>query len=522
MTHWWQNAIIYQIYPRSFCDSNGDGVGDLKGIHSKLPYVKSLGVDGIWISPFYRSPMKDFGYDIQDYCDVDPLFGNLVDFDVMLAEAHELGLRVVIDLALSHTSNEHDWFLQSKADRSNAKADWYVWADPRPDGSAPNNWLAVFGGSAWAWSPKRQQYYLHNFLVEQPDLNVHNADVQKALLDTCEFWLKRGVDGFRLDVVNFLTHDRQLRDNPVRSRGAANPYFDQEHKFSISQPETLTFLKELRSLAESYGDIFLVGEIFDDDNIGRTAEYTEPSGPLHSAYSFAMLQNPLGISDIRRNLDEFVNRHPQGAPSWSFENHDVVRVVSRWKDAGEAPEAAKALLCLWAALPGTLFLYQGQELGLTQALLRPEEIQDPYGKTFAHAGRDGCRTPMPWEKADPFAGFSTVHSWLPISANHFPLAVDAQQSETQSNLSVAKELIRLRGQHPALNAGQITEFLDDEGLIKIVKLSAHSRAEIWINLSRRKRDVRSPDGGTILASVGASVREGTLWRLDPFGFGLFG
>ena len=259
--NWWRGAVIYQIYPRSFQDSNGDGIGDLSGIVQRLPYVASLGVDAIWISPFFTSPMKDFGYDVSDYCDVDPMFGSLSDFDAVVDTAHRLGMRVMIDLVLSHTSDQHEWFKQSRSNRDNPRSDWYVWSDPKPDGTPPNNWLSIFGGSAWQWDSRREQYYLHNFLVEQPDLNFHNPDVQDALLDVARFWLNRGVDGFRLDTINFYVHDKELRDNPAltpEERNATiapsvNPYNHQNHLYDKNQPENLEFLRRLRAVMEPFG-----------------------------------------------------------------------------------------------------------------------------------------------------------------------------------------------------------------------------------------------------------------------------
>ena len=524
MISWWRDAVIYQIYPRSFFDDNNDGIGDLKGIASKLDHIRSLGVDGVWVSPFFRSPMKDYGYDIQDYCAVDPIFGTLDDFDQMLARAHEMGLRVIIDLALSHTSDQHAWFRESRADRTNDKADWYVWAEAGPDNAPPNNWLAVFGGSAWEWCETRQQFYLHNFLKEQPDLNVHNEAVQRALLDVCTFWLERGVDGFRLDVVNFLTHDRQLRDNPVAAKPAApNPYFDQEHTFSVSQPETLDFLKRLRQLAQSYGDIFLVGEIFDDDNIGRTAEYTEPNGPLHSAYSFALLENPIDAAVVKSSLEEFGTRHPKGQPSWSFENHDVVRIVSRWLDLPTSPQMAKALLTLWAGLPGTLFLYQGQELGLPQAELKPEDIQDPYGKNFAHAGRDGCRTPIPWTSGALNAGFTTGQPWLPIPTAHGPLAVEAQSHDANSVLEFARGLVSLRQSTPGLKEGRLESIELDGGLIRLRKGTKTASVEVIVNAS----DTNHPcsldaDAEPLMVENHGALQASSSSDLElgPFGFAI--
>jgi hypothetical protein len=292
MAEWWRGAVLYQIYPRSFADSDGDGVGDLRGITARLEYVASLGVDGIWISPFFRSPMKDYGYDVSDYCDVDPVFGTLADFDDLLSRAHQLGLKVLIDQVYSHTSDEHPWFEESRSSRENPKADWYVWADAKPDGSPPNNWQAVFGGPAWQWDLNRRQYYLHNFLTEQPDLNFHCPALQDAILETARFWLDRGVDGFRLDVANFYAHDPQLRDNPAResAKPPLRPYMFQRHVYDRSRPETLDFMRRLRAVADSYPDRMLLGEIECEDPLGRQLEYVRGTDALHTAYSFFLLR----------------------------------------------------------------------------------------------------------------------------------------------------------------------------------------------------------------------------------------
>ena len=325
MHDWWRGGVIYQVYPRSFCDADNDGVGDLAGVRSKLDYLKALGVDGVWLSPFFKSPMRDFGYDVSDYCDVDPIFGALADFDSLLADAHENGLKLIIDQVYSHTSDQHAWFKESRLSRDNPKADWYVWADAKPDGGPPNNWISLFGGQAWSWDTRRRQYYLHNFLAEQPDLNFHNPDVRAAILETAKFWLDRGVDGFRLDVANFYFCDRALRDNPPKrpEGGFARPYHHQRHLYDRSQPENLVFMEELRRLADRYENRMTVAEIGSDSYIARSIEYTEP-GRLHTAYNFLLLENgPLTPALIREALESWTS--DSAWPSWSFSNHDVVR-----------------------------------------------------------------------------------------------------------------------------------------------------------------------------------------------------
>lgn len=454
LRNWWHNAVLYQIYPRSFQDSNGDGIGDLTGITQRLHYVKSLGVNGIWLSPIFKSPMKDFGYDVADYRAIDPLFGNEQDFDTLLDAAHRAGLKVLLDMVLSHTSDHHAWFQESRQDRTNPYADWYIWADGR-DGGPPNNWLSLFGGSAWEFDAHRGQYYLHNFLTEQPDLNYHNQDVRTQMLDECKFWLDRGVDGFRLDALNFLHHDAQLRDDiPIYPPPLTdNPYHMMHHAHSVSQPETPEFLYELRALADSYDDIFLLAEIFDDDNVTRTAEYTQPTGPLHSAYSFATLQKEMDASVFQTFQRDIARAHPHGHITWTLENHDVPRIVSRWKTDAQGPlgydtqalqDLAKDILQTLLSQRGTVILYQGQELGLPQAHLTLDQLQDPFGKNIISESRDGSRTPIPWSAHEPHAGFTSGTPWLPIPPDHLDYATDRQDADPDSPLNHTRRLIAAR------------------------------------------------------------------------------
>ncbi|MEO0989760.1 MAG: alpha-amylase family glycosyl hydrolase, partial [Pseudomonadota bacterium] len=332
---WWRGAVIYQIYPRSFQDSNGDGIGDLSGIIHRLPYLADLGVDGIWISPFFTSPMLDFGYDVSDYRDVDPMFGTLGDFDALIQRAHDLNIRVMIDLVLSHTSDLHPWFKESRSSRDNDKADYYVWAEPKPDGTPPNNWLSIFGGSAWEWDSTRLQYYLHNFLIEQPDLNFHNPRVRQELLDVARFWLERGVDGFRLDTVNFYYHDAELRDNPALTEDqrnseiapAVNPYNHQDHLYSKTQPENLGFLADLRKVMDEFADITSVGEVGDAQRgLQVQADYTADGDKLHMCYGFDFLSgSSLDGTRTAEVIQTFNGAVRDGWAMWAFSNHDVIR-----------------------------------------------------------------------------------------------------------------------------------------------------------------------------------------------------
>ncbi|GEK10336.1 alpha-glucosidase [Pseudoalteromonas peptidolytica] len=467
---WWKGAVIYQIYPRSFQDSNADGIGDLKGIIHRLDYIKSLGVDAVWISPFFKSPMKDFGYDISDYRDVDPMFGAIEDFDELINQAHERDIKIIIDQVLSHTSNQHPWFIESRENKINDKADWYVWADAKPDGSPPNNWLSIFGGVAWQWESRRCQYYLHNFLTEQPDLNFHNPDVRKAVLDNVEFWLKKGVDGFRLDAINFCFHDQQLRDNPAKpvalrqGRGFSedNPYAFQYHYYNNTQPENLAFMEEIRALLDRYPGTVSLGEISSEDSLQTMAEYTADDNKLHMGYSFELLTRDYSAKYIRDTVSRLESVMTEGWPCWAFANHDVERVASRWSTNSVVNnEQVKMLTALLGSLRGSVCMYQGEELGLGEAAVAFEELQDPYGITFwpNFKGRDGCRTPMPWTKAKPHAGFSEAKPWLPVSNEHSERAVDEQVQDNNSTLSYYQAFLRWRGAQPALKTGEI-EFID--------------------------------------------------------------
>ncbi|MBN3785720.1 alpha-glucosidase [Burkholderia sp. Ac-20353] len=469
---WWRGSVVYQIYPRSFADSNGDGIGDLKGITGKLDYVARLGVDAIWISPFFRSPMKDFGYDVSDYRDVDPIFGTLDDFDALVSRAHALGIKVLIDQVLSHTSDQHPWFLASRADRTNAKADWYVWADAQADGTPPNNWLSVFGGPAWQWDTRRRQYYLHNFLSSQPDLNLHRPDVRRQILDEVRFWLDRGVDGCRLDATNFYLHDPGLRNNPALDGGAqrahgtpsVNPYDRQRHLYDKNRPENIEFLKELRTLADRYPGVVLLGEIGHAEPLSLMAEYTKGRDRLHETYSFGLLTDEFSVAAIRRTLETLEGCIGDGWPCWSTGNHDVPRVATRWGGA-HAPKAfTKLIMALLLSLRGSVCVYQGEELGLAEADIAFEDLQDPSGIAFwpEGRGRDGCRTPIPWNSLAEHAGFSTHRPWLPLANAHRADAVDVQDADADSALNACRRFIAWRRTHPALSRGAI-RFVETPG-----------------------------------------------------------
>ncbi len=462
---WWREAIIYQVYPRSFLDSNGDGIGDLPGITAKLDYIAALGVDIVWISPFFKSPMKDFGYDVSDYCDVDPLFGTLADFDGLIARAHSLGLKIMIDQVMSHTAEAHPWFAESRQSRNNLKADWYVWADPLPDGNPPNNWMSVFGGSSWQWDSRRRQYYMHNFLVSQPDMNFHNPEVQQAHLDSLRFWLERGVDGVRMDACNFHFHDTELRSNPAAiNRDTAtvsdvNPYGMQAHIYDKSRPENLAFLQKLRSLLNEYGAV-AIGEVGADDSLAVMAEYTAGGDKLHMAYSFNLLVPECSARHIRTQVEQFEARVKGGWASWSVGNHDVQRVATRWGGPAAPVAFAKMILAMQLSLKGTPCLYQGDELAFGEADVPFELLQDPYGITFwpEFKGRDGCRTPIAWTGEAPLGGFSTGKPWLPVAPEHLARAAAGQEGDPASALNFARKIIAWRRSLPQLTRGDIHFF----------------------------------------------------------------
>ncbi|MFQ6161894.1 alpha-glucosidase [Sinorhizobium meliloti] len=503
--NWWRGAVIYQVYPRSFQDTDGDGMGDLRGVTRRLPHIASLGVDAIWLSPFFTSPQADMGYDVSDYCDVDPMFGTLADFDEMLAEAHRLGLKVIIDQVISHTSDRHPWFVESRSSRSNAMADWYVWADPKPDGTAPNNWLSIFGGPGWEWDGVRRQYYLHNFLSSQPDLNFHNPEVQEAVLATVRFWLDRGVDGFRLDTANFYFHDKLLRDNPplvpdpdATSRDApeVNPYGMQDHLYDKTQPENLGFLRRFRALLDEYGGRATVGEVGDGSRSLQTvAAYTSGGDKLHMCYTFDLLGPEFTARHFRRCVENFQSTVTDGWVCWAFSNHDVMRHVSRFAPReADRERVAKLAISLLASLRGTICLYQGEELGLPEAELAFEELRDPYGIRFwpAFAGRDGCRTPMVWERELTNAGFSAGAPWLPVRDGHRRLAVDAQEGVEGSVLEHYRQTLAFRRAQSALVDADMTFLGTNQDLLVFTREQEGERLLFVFNLTQEPQTFHLP------------------------------
>ncbi|MFI0847659.1 alpha-glucosidase family protein [Mesorhizobium sp. IMUNJ 23232] len=528
---WWRGCAIYQVYPRSYQDTTGDGSGDLKGITRRLGHIASLGVDAVWLSPFFKSPMADMGYDVSDYCAVDPMFGTLDDFDAMIAEAHRLGLRIIIDQVLSHSSDRHPWFVESRASRKNPKADWYVWADPKPDGSAPNNWLSIFGGPAWEWDSVRKQYFLHNFLTSQPDLNFHNPQVQDALLAAVKFWLDRGVDGFRLDTVNFYVHDEKLRDNPpLRMSKAAkavqtNPYEYQNHLHDKTQPENLLFLKRFRALLNKYDNRASVGEVGDGQRSLKTvAAYTSGGDKLNMSYTFDMLGPDFSAAHVKKCITAFETSVTDGWICWAFSNHDVIRHVTRWTRPGASPAAtAKYAIALLACLRGSICIYQGEELGLEEADLAFEDLVDPYGIRFwpGFKGRDGCRTPMPWQHDAPAAGFSTGKPWLPVPDTHRSLAVDQQDHAADSVLARYRQVLAFRKGEQPLVKGSIELLASPEDVLLFTREAGNEKLLCAFNFSDETLEAELPGDAVGATAIGFPGADGALngksLRLPPMG-----
>jgi alpha-glucosidase len=507
---WWRGAVIYQIYPRSFADSNGDGVGDLPGITARLDHVASLGVDAVWLSPFFTSPMKDYGYDIANYRDVDPIFGTLADFDALLARAHSLGLRVIIDQVYAHTSDGHAWFQESRRSRDNPKADWFVWADAKPDGSPPNNWQSVFYGPCWTWDARRGQYYLHNFLPEQPNLNGHNPAVQDALIDTARFWLDRGVDGFRLDAINFAMHDPALTDNPSVAPGVgkrSRPFDFQHHLHNQSHAAIPAFLERLQTAIDAYGGRFTVAEVGGEQADAEMKLFTQ-GARLDSAYGFNFLYADRVTPElIHQSMALWPGDPGEGWPSWAFSNHDAPRVVSRWLEHRDAAGFACQAMLLLMSLRGNVFLYQGEELGLPQADVPFERLRDP--EAIANwpetQGRDGARTPLPWAADAPNAGFSDAEPWLPVDPAHLPLAVDRQEPDPHSTLNLTRRLIALRKRLPALRTGAIRPVDAPAPLLAFERGEGAERLLCVFNLGSEPVDWPLPSGWRIIERCGAPL-----------------
>jgi alpha-glucosidase len=517
---WWRGAAIYQIYPRSFADSNGDGIGDLPGVAAHLDYVASLGVDAIWLSPFFTSPMVDFGYDVADYRDVDPIFGTLADFDQVVEMAHALDLKVIVDQVWSHTSDQHPWFVDSRASRESEHADWYVWRDPKPDGSPPTNWQSVFGGPAWTWDARRGQYFLHNFLKEQPQVNGHLPAVQDAFLDIARFWLDRGVDGFRLDAINFMMVDPEFRDNPAAPDDGTprtRPFDFQLQQFNQSHAAIPAFLERARALFDSYDARFTVAEVGGRDAEREMKLFTVGNRRLNSAYGFDFLYAAtLTPRIVAAAMAKWPELEGIGWPSWAFENHDAPRAVSRWAAPEHAQQFGRMKALLLASLRGNIFLYNGEELGLTQVDVPFEALKDPeaianWPQTLS---RDGARTPMAWLADAPNLGFSTAQPWLPAGVDHAALAVDRQEADPHSLLNWMREVLALRRAHPALLVGDLNVIESGEAMLVVERSTVNETLLCAFNLSVAPQawTPSQPDRWRVVTADGASG-----WTFDAYG-----
>ena len=523
MAEWWRGAVTYQVYPRSFQDDNGDGVGDLPGITRRLGHIADLGVDAVWLSPFFTSPMLDMGYDVANYTDVDPVFGTLADFDALLARAHDLGLKVIIDQVLNHSSDKHPFFTESRKDRTNPKADWYVWADPKHDGSPPNNWISVFGGSCWQWDARRKQYYLHNFLTQQPDFNFHNPKVVEYMESVLRFWLDRGVDGFRFDTVNYFFHDTKLRDNPadfrVKPVAEGNPYAMQYHLFSKNQPENLHWMERIRRVIDSYDDRATVGEMGENHHaIRMMGEYTQP-GRLNQCYSFELMGYEFSPTFFRGKVEEFFKGAPEGWPMWAFSNHDVVRHVSRWMPhAVSQDRIAKLAGAMLLSFEGSVCLWQGEELGQTDTALSFEELTDPQGINFwpEPIGRDNTRTPMVWD-ASANGGFSGGVPWLPVKSPQLARNVAAQQAQAGSVLQQYREILAFRSATPALVTGKGRFHDAPNPVLAFTRGDGDGAVLCLFNLGTEERELRLT-GAPVLVGPCHATLAGRVVRLPGNGW----
>ncbi|HEY0305638.1 MAG TPA: alpha-amylase family glycosyl hydrolase [Longimicrobiales bacterium] len=498
---WWQRGIVYQVYPRSFQDSNDDGVGDLRGITSRLDYLHWLGVDALWISPIFPSPMKDFGYDVADYVNIDPLFGSLDDFDEMLREAHARNLRVILDFVPNHTSDEHAWFANSRAARSSAKRDWYIWRDPAPDGGPPNNWLSCFGGSAWEFDQESGQYYYHAFLPEQPDLNWRNPEVRSAMFDVLRFWLRRGVDGFRVDVLWHLIKDAEFQDNPLNPawRPGMDPYQSLIPLYTTDRPEVHDIVVQMRAVFDEFNDRVLIGEIYLP--LERLVQYygTELRG-VHLPFNFQLIAAQWDAQHIAKLVREYELALPDGGwPNWVLGNHDQHRIASR---VGRAQARVAAMLLL--TLRGTPTVYYGDEIGMQDVNIPPDKVHDPFEKNVPGIGlgRDPERTPMQWSR-EPNAGFSKSEPWLPLAEDAEVVNVECERDDAHSMLTLYRRLIELRRGEPALEVGDIKPVDTDGDMLGFVRHTSANADDflVLLNLSGSPHHFSWPTEGTIALST---------------------
>jgi alpha-glucosidase len=529
----WYHGVIYQIYPRSFYDTTGNGVGDLKGILEKLPYIASLGVDAVWVSPFFKSPMKDFGYDVSDYCAPDPLFGTLDDVQAVIDRAHELGLRIMFDMVWAHTSDHHPWFIESRNGKQNPKSDWYIWRDAKADGTAPNNWLSYFGGPAWTWDSRREQYYLHQFLTSQPQLNFWNPEVKQAAFDTARFWLDRGVDGFRLDVAHAYLVDKELRDNPPRTSGftsdvpSSNPMSRQVRLYNANIPENIGIIRDIRVLLNEWEDRCALAEAGGEDSEAVAASYANGNDKLHLAYSFGLVGSQMTAMQIKTVIKKIESVIGKGRICNATSNHDFKRAISRYMtDEKYYQEVALLNMAIGLTLRGSYCLYQGEELGLLQAEIAFDDLQDPYDKMLypLHVGRDGCRTPMPWDNTKMQAGFTVAEkSWLPIPEEHKMRAVNIQESDENSVLNAYRRFLLFRKHSDILMKGRITLLESEDHILAYEREYEGKKLLCVFNISPERSTYQTTQNGVLLKDISnGSFYEKNQISLSAYGFMIIG
>jgi alpha-glucosidase len=513
---WWKSAVIYQVYPRSFQDSNGDGVGDLAGVKQRLDYLAWLGADALWLSPFYRSPMADFGYDVSDYCDVDPLFGTLADFDDLVREARARNLKIIVDFVPNHSSIEHPWFVESRSSRHSPKRDWYVWRDPAPGGGPPNNWISHFGGSAWQYDARTGQYYHHAYLAEQPDLNWQNPEVRAAMADAMRFWLKRGADGVRVDVMWHLAKDAQFRDNPPNLHWRpGQPEVERLLPlYSADQPEVHEIVRELRGVVDEFGERVLIGEIYLPlDRLVRY--YGEGGGGAHLPFNFQLIETPWRAEDIAHLIRRYEGCLPENAwPNWVIGNHDRPRIAARVGD-----DQARLAMMLLLTLRGTPTIYYGDEIGIGYVPIPAGKVQDPWERNEPGKGlgRDPVRTPMPWDGSEK-GGFTTGEPWLPLPPDHARLSVEAQSADPRSMLALTRDLLRLRKSSAALRLGDVEVLPALEGVLAYARRAPGSRAVVALNMTgeaKRLTDLPFSKARMTLSTLGGIVGEAETIHLRP-------
>lgn len=530
---WWQGCLIYEVYMRSYMDANGDGIGDLAGLTSKLDYIKSLNVDAIWLTPFYPSPMKDFGYDVSDYRGVDARFGTMDDFDALVAGIHQRGMKLITDHVWSHSSDQHPWFIAS-ADPDHPEhetyRDWYVWYEGDP-GTLPNNWHSMFAGPAWTWVEKRGAWYLHNFLREQPDLNWHNRYVREAIFDIARFWLDKGVDGFRLDVCNFYTHDPQFRDNPARpaeedlavSLSDTQEFAHYRCVHNINQPENLDYLEELDKVFDDYPEAMTLGEVAGiEGGLKGAAEYVMPGRRLDTIYSgFLLYPSYPDAAAVARLLKDAQDELSGKQICWVLGTHDFERVATRWQvdDAHQHDMVIQAMAFL-LAMPGIACVYQGDELGLPQGAIKFDDMRDPQGINFKNVAmsRDGCRIPFPWTASGPSHGFNdTGESWLPMQPAYAGMAADAQEKDDHSVLAETRRLTALRRSIPAWRYGVLADVAEQDGVVSFTRLGGDAAVRFVFNFSGADARLDGGDNAeTVYWAYGAAVADGAL-ALAPYG-----